>query len=379
MKGEITKYLIDPESNKYMVWESLVNDNINNDPLLSPSWILSKKFLDFKTHIIYINTNPNNTGSILNPNTQITVNSASNVTFNIEEGLGYIYNSVNLIGPSNNIIDLEEGVDYTYTEINTEDEYSKSVNISDWSEIIDEESDKYSTNIVFNFVQSPSILNLKFEKGGTIYNLYEIQNLFTNGFNLNVYIGGVSYQIPENGQLTIYNPETNSEILMNYSGELNLRKIISNYRLGSNFGSEIIPFSDDSINNIVNFSEATYTFYLESRKREILVRIKSKSSTNQFNKYDIENQSLEVNYGDSYILTFFAYSTPVVKIDSFYRDDNNEIVKNENILDLTNYPQYNAEVIGNGDTTLIDFERLEDGTFKLSTNSVNNNLIIYLE
>ena len=168
---------------------------------------------------------------------------------------------------------------------------------------------------------------------------------------------------------------------MNYSGELNLRKIISNYRLGSNFGSEIIPFSDDSINNVVNFSEATYIFYLESRKREVLVRIKKRfmSSSNQFNKYDIENQSLEVNYGDSYILTFFAYSTPVIKIDSFYRDDNNEIVKNENILDLTNYPQYNAEVIGNGDTTRIDFERLEDGTFKLSTNSVNNNLIIYLE
>lgn len=383
MKGEITKYLIDPESNKYMVWESLVNDNINNDPLLSPSWILSKKFLDFETHIIYISTNPNNTGSILNPNTQITVNSASNVTFNIEEGLGYIYNSVNLIGPNNDIIDLEEGVDYTYTEINTEDEYSKSVNISDWSEIIDDESDKYSTNIVFNFVKSPSILNLKFEEGGTIYNLYEIQNLFTNGFNLNVYIGGVSYQIPENGQLTISDPETNPDIFINYSGELNLRKVISNYRIGSNFGSEIIPFSENSINNIVNFSEATYTFYLESRKREILIRIKNNKllmNGSYIENYDIENQSLEVNYGDSYILTFFAYNSPVIYIDSFYRNDNNEIVKNENTLDLTNYPQYNAEVIGNGDTTLINFERLEeDGTFKLSTNSVNNNLIIYLE
>lgn len=372
MKGETTKYLIDPETNKYMIWESLINDNINNDPLLSPSWILSKKFLDFKTHIIYINTNPNNTGSILNPNTQITVNSASNITFSIEEGLGYVYNNVNLIGVDNNIIDLEEGVDYIYTEINTENEYSKSVNINDWTEIIDEETDKYSTNIVFNFVENPSILNLKFEKGGTIYNLYEIQNLFTNGFNLDVYIGGTSYQIPENGKLTIPHPEINPAINMNYSGELNLKKVISNYRLGSNFGSEIIPYDNGTINNVVDFSEATYTFYLESRRREIIVRVRRPD-------YNIGSQSFEVNYGESYTLYFGAESSPKVHICSFYRDVNNEIVKNETDLLLLTWPQYNAEVIGFEENTLIDYERLDDGSFKLSSDNINNNLLIYLD
>jgi len=372
MKGEITKYLIDPENNKYMIWESLVDDNINNDPLLSPSWILSKKFLDFKTHIIYISTNPNNTGSVLNPNTQITVNSASNITFNIEEGLGYIYNNLNLIGPNNNIIDLEEGIDYIYTEINTDTEYNKTININDWSEIIDEESDKYSTNIVFNFIENPSILNLKFENRGTIYNLYEIQDLFINGFNLDVYIGGTSYQIPENGKLTIPNPETNPSIYMSYSGELNLKKIVSNYRLGSNFGNELIPYGDGSVNSIVNFSEATYTFYLESRRREIIIR-KLRLD------YDVENQSFIVDYGDYYMLSFVAGSSPKIQICSFYRDDNDDIIKNEEDLDLITWPQYNVVVIGFEENTLINYERLEDGSFNLTINNVNNNLLIYLE
>lgn len=371
MKGEITKYLIDLETNKYMIWESLVDDNINNNPLLSPSWILSKKFLDFRTHIVYINTNPNNTGSTINPNSQITVNSASNIIFNIEEGLGYVFNSVNLIGENNEIIDLEEGVDYTYTD----EDYNKSINISDWSEIIDEESEKYSNNITFNFINSPSTLNLKFSKGGEIYNLYEIQNLYNGGFNLDVNIGGISYNIPESGLLTIEHPELMPAINMNYSGTMTLNKIVSNSRLGSVFSTGIIPINteNNTINSIVNFSEATYTFYLSAREREIIVRAIDRG-------YNVESQSFMSDYGSYYGLEFVYHRTPTIHICSFYRDDNNDMIKfSGSEIYISSYPQYNIEVTGPNESTIFNLVSTGNYSFNFYTNNLTNNLLIYLE
>lgn len=371
MKGEITKYLKDPESNKYMVWESLIDNNYNNDPLLSPSWILSKKFLDFKTHIIYINTNPNNTGSTLNPNSQITVNSNTNVTFNIEEGLGYKFNSINLIGANNDIIDLEEGVDYTYTEIDTTNEYNKFVNISDWSEIIDEESEKYSNNLTFNFIENPSILNLKFDKDGTIYNLYEIQNLYNNGFNLDVYIGGLNYNIPETGKLIIEHPETNPSILMNYSGTMRLHRIVSKSRLGSQFNTQNISFNDGTINEVVDFSEATYLFYVTAEQREIILRARE--------WYNINSQSSMVDYGTTYNLEFSTDRNPIVHICTFHRDHGNIIKDDFSEITIDTYPRYNIEINGPGEITIASFERLEGNNYRFSTNNINNNLYINLE
>lgn len=375
MKGEKTKYLIDPESNKFMVWESLTDNNLGNDPLLSPKWILSKKLLDFKTNIIYLYTNPNNTGSVLNPNTQVTVYSSTNVDFTIDEGLGYVFDKMSLINKDNTVIELVPGVDYTYTEFISENTYNKYVSINDWSEIINIDSIKYSDSLIFNFTESPSILNLKFSKDGVIYNLSEIQNLYVNGFNLDVYIGGSFYAIPTNGKLVIAHPELRPNISFNFSGTMVLQKIVSNSRLGSTFTTSNISFNNNVASSVVNFSESTYTFFLVSEKREVITRLDK-------HYYNQGNQTQSVDYGSYYSLNFTTAigAHPYIHIYSFHRDEYGNLIKFDGSdTTITQVQQYNVEVVGPEETTLVNFEQVGNNSFRLFTNNINNNLLIYLE
>ena len=316
-KGEITKY---KTTTGEIEWESLVDGNIGNNPLTSPSWILSNKFLDFLTNVVYITTNPNNTNSVLVPGNQITVTNNQVVNFSLICGLGYSLGGIDLITPEEEIIPLIEGSDYTHTIEETTTSYNEYVTISNWADLIDLEShERYSLR--FNFNERQSTVILKAIKGGTIYPYSEWEDEFgIDNLSVVAKLNGETVSInQETGQIDIQNPQLQPELSLEFSGYYQKNEIVSNYRIGAEKTRKTIAIENDIANDTVDFADAEYVIDVSSIQKRVNVKCGSP-------KINLSINTVLYDYGSSnHIIDFEVIPEEMrfntLKINGFYYND----------------------------------------------------------
>ena len=396
-KGENTIYNVPQENGifKSYVFESLVNGNIGNDPLLSPAWILRDRFLDFLTNIIYISTNPEETGSVIDPGTQITVRGTSVVDFSISEGVGYKFSGVSIINKDNDTIDLIENENYTYTLEDTDTEYLKTVRIDSWGSYIDpgdinNPNPMYTSNLVFNFIPSPSILKITVNKDNNIYSYSDWETIGIT--SLVVRLDGIELSLGDensplaivdgNMYLFISNPISNPVIEIEVSGDVLTNNVVSNYRIGSHKYTKTIEFSDNTVSDIVNFSDAEWILNLSSRTRYISLRHDSQIVCSIPGLVSVE-------YGSTFVIPFksIVYSIDylfpyVIDIVNFDYDENDRLYKYDNDI-LINYYPYSGELILNGNSVaniVVDVDpNSENGrTYDLILSNITENIMIQI-
>jgi hypothetical protein len=128
-------------------------------------------------------------------------------------------------------------------------------------------------------------------------------------------------------------------------------------------------------------------FFLKVRSKEIILISNSPI-------YSVQNQSIEVDYESPYNIDFTLLNNIVVEdnflrrprltLFSFYREGNN-VVRNDysETFISPRYPQNNIEIPGPTETTIANFNLVNtennSPVFRLSFNSVNNNIIVYFE
>ena len=384
-KGENTIYKVKNSDGLYTSYtlESLTNGNIGNDPFLSPSWIIKDRFLDFITDIIYISLTPEGTGSIINPDTSITVKSDSNIDFSISEGVGYLFSGVSIITRSNEeTIDLVENSDYTYTLEDTPDEYKKTVNISSWSSFIQPESEKYTSNLVFNFISNPSIIKFLIKKGGHIYHYNDWDSEFGEynlslEFRLNGNVVQPIYSTDGSDMyLNIPNPQLNPMLEVEIGGDLIKRRVYVDYRIGANKYTKILNIEDDTVSDYVNFSEATWTMNLESVTRVLDIRWDNTVVC------DVTSP-IEVDYGSTYIIPFSSTLVTTnrfpffISIVNFYIDSDDRIVKNENEIAIESFPFTGELLLDDVETAIISVTPGEStGQYNLILSDIVENIMI---
>ena len=391
-KGEITTYKVLNQDGIYISYEveSLVDGNIGNDPLLSPAWILTSKFLDFKTNIIYISQNPSAGGNSISPGTQVTVNSTSNIRFNIFDGLGYSFDgSVSIIDDSGNVQDLSQGVDYTYKLVDTSNKYLKTVQIDSWDNYINPESSKHTNNLVFNFVERPSVLKIRARKDG---NILKYSDWPSDGIVLDdVKLGGVSLEIADDSPLNIidgdlylfiYNPENRPTLEIDFSGNLVKNYIESKYRIGSEKGSKIIDIVDDKVIQQIDFADSEYIVDVSNEIKTLSIKVDNTYiTTNYIGTY-------QVTKGSDFTIPFNVSSSPEERFDvsidlvNFGYDSNNRIVKYESTD--TNFgsicPFYGSISLNEEVVVRFEFQRLSSsaGSYYLSLHGITENLMVQI-
>lgn len=382
-KGEITTYKT-PTGD--IVWESLVDGNIGNNPLISPKWILSNKFFDFLTNVVYIVTNPNNTNSSLVPGNQVTVTNNQTVNFSLVSGLGYSFNGLDIITPEEEIVPLIQDVDYTYIEEETPETYTETVSVSNWADLIDLEShDRYSLR--FNFTDRPSSVVIKAIKGGTIYPYSEWNDEFgTDNLSVVAKLNGEVVNIdPETGKIIIPNPQLLPELSLEFSGYYQKNFIVSNYRIGSEKTAKTIQISKDIATDTVDFADSEYIIDVNSIQKRVNVK------TGQTTKIRCDVDTVLYDYGTSHVIDFSVEVPEIrfnsLKISGFYYNDYGRIERYPYILQI-NYSDlpYTGSLYTNPDdpdSIIATITLKEDGEnellYHLGINNIIENLAIVID
>lgn len=385
-RGESTIYKVtkpDGSIASYTV-ESLVNGNIGNDPLLSPAWILKDKFLDFVSSIIYISQSPASCGSIINPGTQVTVKSDSRVEFSIIDGLGYLFSGVSIINSASEIINLTEGSDYTSSLITNNEGYTKTVVIDSWNSFLDQNSPRYTDNLVFNFSKRPSIIKLLVQRGGVDYNYSSWAEAFGEEFSMVLKLNGeiidnntssLGSTSVSSGDLYLFinNPETNPTLEIEFSGSLVKDEIKSNYLLGNRRYAKSIPVINNIATDTIDFSDSVYTILVESINKYLSVR------SNRWINCDTTGL-VTVNYGSIRVISFTIASgyKPSIDLVNFWYDENNRVVKYENDITIENYPSVSGLFLNEETTVTAELTQNEFGRFYLKLTNITENTIIQI-
>lgn len=397
-KGDIANYNI-PHSDgtkTVYVFESLVQGNLGNDPFLSGTWILKDKFFDFLTDIIYISSNPEGTGSTINPGTQITVRPDSDIVFSISEGVGYGFSGLSIIlKETQETLDLIESEDYTYSFEETDTEYLKTVRIDNWRDFIDSgdpnnQSPKYTDNLIFGFTPQSSILKILARKSGDIFHYSDWDSEL--GLSITLRLGGNELVVDgegsplqvNNGDLFLFIPEPQNNPTIELTlGDTNLLNsgIESKYRIGSQKFTKTIEIIDSQATEVVNFSEATWTINLETRTRELNVRFDNNIDCNVSGVFD-------VNYGSTYIIPFtilnpLEYGFSISLVNYYYVIDGSRsikskrLVKYENNIVLENYPLTSSLILDDIEVVGVEVSS-EDNIFYLRLSGITENTMILI-
>ena len=295
------------------VWESLCDFNSGERPDISKKWILAESTEDMFTSRVNVIVNPSGAGRVV-PGGQVRIDpSIPEKIFTIYENLGYSLESVDRACSSNNGTYLQNTVIATSNiavQDGSIDRKMVTISSSDYDSII------RTGRLIFNFKPTTTNILLQGQYDGIIYPYMTWGSRFNNeSIRLKLgdqVINSNSISISPNQILEI---EPTQELFNN-----KFSKIVSKYkdRYGITRMKEL-EIIDNKITDFIDFSEATYTFYIS--KNEMLI-----SCIEGYTYFDLEDNMVSIPYGGTHTFYFKPHTNDI-------QADHLEIeIENQNIL-----------------------------------------------
>lgn len=276
-------------------WESLSNNNYNENPYISNKWAISSTLTDFHTSRVNIVTMPQE-GGYTSPSGSITVTNSTRKTIRIFEKLGYVVNEVDtcLFSPGNPL----DTSSYTYTiNVTPSGEIIKEVTIVNWTKPIESgyiyinlkpSESKCKFNIVSNnvtveysnWVEYFSEPNLKFSKI-LVNNTTILEPSETGEFSFN-----------PGDKVNFIIPELNKYII----SEISSKYIVNNLPNLKTITPEILNDGSFLIKDEIDYSETVYTLTIEDKTLTI--------SVENLSGVEVSEVISRVLYGNEYNIKF---------------------------------------------------------------------------
>lgn len=351
------------------IWESVSNNNFNNNPMLSSKWILLDYLENSRPIRVVVSVFPE-VGGTCNPIGIISIPSVdTNVTFKIYTNPGYKLNedlpcllSTETLTP----LSSENNFDYNISE--------NFITVVNWKEVLQ------TNNLIFNLSYIGSYIILKANIAGekTIYSYDEwgklnesnlkILKLITGEessekIDFNPFItkeGKLKLFVGEKAKLVI--PELSRYFISKAVLEVEDSKTTNTYYPIQNNGSNIVLLPK------VNFSAATLTLEL-SFKKVIVSIIESEG-------FEISNNSIKINPGGGVTFKFISTNYPIGNLEKIILEDAqgnsltiNKFSANGSILD------FGASQVS---LSIANINTVEEGEYTLKLMNIYYNTTIKL-
>lgn len=283
------------------VWESLCKDNIGNQPDYSKQWIPVSSADNFHTTRISILANPSNSGSIIPGGNNVVIGrNVRSIAFNIRPYLGWALDTENPCS-SEYGNPLSEGFYDIY------DDNVVVVRSGAWEEL------ERSRKLIFNFIGRNLLMKIlvmfsdslrpeaytgRIEKyGETIY----ISGSY-NSDNYSILPADSEGNISSSVIPALRDNTLKMKIQDLYGDSLEKCRLSKvGYTRKNEYGETVTGFLDieDGIaQDNVNFSEVTYTFYIE----KVALRINCVIGLEEF---ELEDNMIEYSFGDTGYFRFY--------------------------------------------------------------------------
>lgn len=349
------------------VWESVSNNNFNNNPMLSSEWILSNYLENSRPIRVVVSVFPE-IGGTCNPIGIISIPSVdTNVTFKIYTKPGYKLNEdVPCILSTETLTPLpsENNFDYNIPE--------NLITITDWRRIL------LTNNLIFNlsYVGSYVILRVSIAGEKTIYSYSEWGKLNETNLKILKLITGEG-----SSEVIDFNPYITKEGKLKLSigkkaklviPELS-RYLISKASLEAEDSTNIYyPVQDNGSNIIslpeINFSIATLTLEL-SLKRVII-------SIVEFEGFEISNNSIKVSPGGNAVFKFISINYPINNLEKIILED-----VQGNSLTINKFSANGSTLdfgVSQVSLSMADINTIEEGEYTLKLMNIYYNTTIKL-
>lgn len=295
------------------IWESVSDNNYNNNPILSSKWILSRYLNINKPLRIVISVTPEEGGtcnpigiiSIPTVDTKIVFKVFPNPGYELNKDLPCLLDKKNLV-PFNS----SDNFDYNISE--------DLITVLNWRDVL------VTNSLIFNLKYKGSFIVLKVRISGekTIYTYSEWEKL--DGVNLKIsklILGErptekVEYNpyITKDGELSV-SVDKKAELIISESSKYVISKAIITMDNGAedSYTPTIIGTDTSIIIPKVNFSSADLVLELE-RKKVIISII-------EFNGFEVSNNSLKVNPGEGASFKFISNNYPINNLERIILED----------------------------------------------------------
>jgi hypothetical protein len=272
------------------VWESLTDLNLGNRPDYSRQWILSDSTTNFFTNRVNIIINPSGAGRIT-PGGQVRIDEElPSKSFSVFESLGYTLESADKVC-SSEIGTYLDNVNITTSNISTEggtmDKKEVTVSNNSWDSIIS------TGKLIFNFKSTPTIItlvgiydNVEYPYSSWLFNSERIQLKRVPSGNVSNTIS-----ISPGSELTLL---PRIDLVNN-----RFTKVISTYK--DRYGvikTKELELTNNEIKDFIDFSSATYTFYIEKNKMSISCII-------GLAEFEMEDNKIEIDYNSTGNFKFY--------------------------------------------------------------------------
>lgn len=269
------------------VWESLCDLNLGNRPDCSRQWIPRNSTTNFFTTRVNVIVNPSGAGRIT-PGGQIRIEGEK--VFSVYETLGYELESVNRACSSETgsyLSDVSIETDSVAVEGGIMDRKKVRIGSTSVEPILD------SGKLIFNFKATPTIITINGMYGDNLYQ-YSAWNFNNERIKLtSTPSETVSNTLSINpGTTLILSPSTT---LVNNK----FTKVMSTYtdRYGVTRVKQL-SLSGNTVEDFIDFSSATYTFYIE--KNEVVI-----DCTIGLSEFEMEDNRIEVDYNENGYFRFY--------------------------------------------------------------------------
>lgn len=298
------------------VWESVSDNNFNNNPALSSKWILSE-FLNINKPIrIVVSVTPE-IGGTCNPIGIISIPSVKTpIDFKIYPNPGYVLNEdIPCLLDVKDLIPFPPSNNFNYNIPNN------LITVTNWEEVLK------TNHLIFNLKYTGSYIILKAMISGEsdVYDYGEWKRKFgENNFIVSELIIGdeTKYDpyIQEDGKVDVLINQRAEIRIPELSGYI-ISRVLAKYENGDPDAPEIYyPEQINTVNSIVipevNFSAATLTLELSSKRVTI--------SIIEFSGFEVSNNSLKINSGGNAVFKFISEDYPNSNLEKVIIEDSQE-------------------------------------------------------
>lgn len=295
------------------VWESVSDNNFNNNPALSSKWILSE-FLNINKPIRVVVSVTPEIGGTCNPIGIISIPSVKTpIDFKIYPNPGYVLNEdVPCLLDVKDLIPFPPSNNFNYNIPNN------LITVTNWEEVLK------TNHLIFNLKYTGSYIILKAKISGEsdVYDYGEWKRKFgENNFIVSELIIGdeTKYDpfIQEDGKIDVLINQRAEIRIPELSGYI-ISRVLAKYENGDPDAPEIYyPEQINTTNSIVipevNFSAATLTLELSSKRVTI--------SIIEFSGFEVSNNSLKINSGGNAVFKFISEDYPNSNLEKVIIED----------------------------------------------------------
>lgn len=281
------------------IWESLSNENINNNPYFDNNWILSSKVNSIFTTKVLLEFNPFNSGYFENNNevnkNYVIISNNESFSFYLKNNTGYTLNTKNPCSISNS--EYLPDTDYELINI-SKDLYI--IKIKRWENV-------FKTNkIIFNYLTSKSFLEFNALGKDSLYIQYFNWINYFSEPNLKfseILVNNTPIDITKfNGSIEL-NIADNIKIKVSELNNYKLNNISANYLIDNETVNEIIPVLENedrtySFEDTVKFTRSTYTLNLIKKFYKIKIL--------NLEGFEVSEVISQINYDSEYNLKFYT-------------------------------------------------------------------------